>query len=605
MTIKRRDFLNGAALTIAAGFVPWQLLRATEQINYPPALTGLRGSHVGSFEVAHQLGWERREFATDDLPQYEAYDLVVVGAGISGLAAAWFYRERFPQARILLLDNHDDFGGHAKRNEFRAGDRLLLGYGGSESLDSPKANFSREVQRLLTALGIKLERFEQAFQHHLYGDLDSAVFFDQQTFGEDRLVVGEPEADSGNKADWANFFEHFPLPEADRKALLALHAGEQNYLAALPADKREAYLDRLSYQDYLKRHVGLSDRAIAYFQQRSCDEYGYRIDFLPASYARYAGYPGFAGLELEEDDSAAEEPYIYHFPDGNAGVARLLVRDLIPAVAAGRGMEDVVLAAFDYSRLDRPEHAVRLRLSSTAVSVGNRDGGVDVGYSQAGQLYRVRARHTVLACYNMLIPYILRDLPPPQAQALAQNVKLPMVYANVLIRNWQSWIELGIQEVYAPGMPFSLIKLDYPVDLGGYQAPRDPQQPICLHLVHVPHAAGVGPDLRTQARAARMQIYTTTFAQYEAQLRDQLQRVLGGGGFEHQRDILAITVNRWPHGYSYYSNPLFDGPDGGVAAMQRARQPLGAVSIANADAGWDPYLHGAVDQAWRAVSELE
>lgn len=603
MTIKRRDFLNGAALTIAAGFVPWQLLRA-EQISYPPALTGLRGSHAGSFEVAHQLAWERKVFATDNLRQHEEYDLVVVGAGISGLAAAWFYRERHPQARILLLDNHDDFGGHAKRNEFRAGGRLLLGYGGSESLDSPKANFSAEVHRLLKALGIKLERFHQAFQHRLYDDLDSAVFFDQQTFGEDRLAVGEPDAGSAHKADWAGFIQRFPLPETDRAALLALYTGEQNYLQALPVDEREAYLDSLSYHDYLKRHVGLSDTAIAYFQQRSSDEYGYRIDFLPASYARYAGYPGFAGLELEEDDSGADEPYIYHFPDGNAGVARLLVRDLIPAVAAGRDMDDVVLAAFDYSRLDRPEHAVRLRLSSTVVSVRNRDAGVDVGYSQAGQLYRVRARHTVLACYNMLIPYILCDLPSPQAQALAQNVKLPMVYANVVIRNWQSWVELGIQEVYAPGMPFCLMKLDYPVDLGGYQAPRDPQQPICLHLVQVPHAPGIGPDLRTQARAARMQIYSTTFAQYEAQLRDQLQRVLGGGGFEQQRDILAITINRWPHGYSYYSNPLFDGPDGGGAVMRRARQPLGAVTIANADAGWDPYLHGAVDQAWRAVNEL-
>lgn len=598
MSIKRRDFLNGAALTIAAGLVPWRFLRAESRV-YPPALTGLRGSHVGSFEVAHQLGWERKVFATDHLPQHEDYDLVVVGAGISGLAAACFYRERHPQARFLLLDNHDDFGGHAKRNEFRVGGRLLLGYGGSESLDSPKANFSAEVQRLLAALGVKLERFHQAFQHRLYDELDSAVFFDQQTFGEDRLVVGEPDADAG----WAGFIGQFPLPESDRAALLALYAGEQNYLQALPLDEREAYLDSLSYQAYLKRHVGLSDKAIAYFQQRSSDEYGYRIDFLPASYARYAGYPGFAGLGLEEDDSE-EEPYIYHFPDGNAGVARLLVRDLIPAVAAGQGMDDVVLAAFDYSRLDRPEHRVRLRLSSTVVSVRNREGGVDIGYSQAGQLYRVRARQSVLACYNMLIPYILRDLPAPQAQALAQNVKLPMVYANVVIRNWQSWAKLGIQEVYAPGMPFSLMKLDYPVDLGGYQAPNDPEQPICLHLVHVPHASGVGPDLRTQARAARMQIYTRTFADYEAQIRDQLQRVLGGGGFDHQRDVLAITVNRWPHGYSYYSNPLFDGPDGGAAVMQRARQPLGAVAIANSDAGWDPYLHAAVDQAWRAFNEL-
>lgn len=605
MAIKRRDFLNGAALAVGAGLLPWQLVRAAQaqEAGYPPALTGLRGSHPGSFEVAHQMGWEKKVFDTDKLPIQEEYDLVVVGAGISGLAAAWFYRERHPQARILLLDNHDDFGGHAKRNEFRAAGRLILGYGGSESLDSPKANFSDQVHRLLQALGVSLERFDQAYQHRLYEELDSAVFFDRQTFGEDRLVVGEPDAEAEDEADWAGFIGRFPLAEADREALRALYEDEEDYLAEMPADEREDYLASLSYRDYLKRHVGLSETAIAYFQQRSSDEYGYRIDFLPASYARYAGYPGFAGLGLD-DDEGEEEPYIYHFPDGNAGVARLLVRDLIPGVAPGRGMDDVVLAAFDYGRLDVPEQAVRLRLSSTAVSVRNRDEGVDVGYSRDGQLYRVRGRHCVLACYNMLIPYILRDLPAAQAKALSQNVKLPMVYANVVLRDWNSWATLGMQEVYSPGMPFCMVKLDYPVDLGGYRAPRDPQQPICLHMVQVPHAAGVGPDLRTQARAARMQIYITSFEQYEAQIRDQLQRLLGKAGFDSQRDILAITVNRWPHGYSYYSNSLFDGPDGGEAVMKAARQPLGRVAIANSDAGWDPYLHGAVDQAWRAVAEL-
>lgn len=604
MTIKRRDFLNGAALAVGAGWLPWQLVIAAQQAGYPPALTGLRGSHAGSFEVAHQMGWEKKVFDTDQLPVQEEYDLVVVGAGISGLAAAWFYRERHPQARILLLDNHDDFGGHAKRNEFRAGGRLILGYGGSESLDSPKANFSDQVHRLLQALGVRLERFDQAYQHQLYKELDSAVFFDRETFGEDRLVVGEPDADVEDEPDWAGFIERFPLADADREALRALYEDEEDYLGELPTDEREDYLTGLSYRDYLKRHVGLSEKAIAYFQQRSSDEYGYRIEFLPASDARDAGYPGFAGLGLDESDEAGEEPYIYHFPDGNAGVARLLVRDLIPGVAPGRGMEDVVLAPFDYGRLDMPGQAVRLRLSSTAVSVRNRDNGVDIGLSHGGRLFRVRGRHCVLACYNMLIPSILRDLPTEQARALSQNVKLPLVYANVVIRDWKSWVALGMQEVYSPGMPFSAVKLDYPVDLGGYRAPDDPQQPICLHMVQVPHVVGVGPDLRTQARAARMQIYTTTFEQYEAQIRDQLQRLLGKGGFDSQRDILAITVNRWPHGYSYYSNSLFDGPDGGEAVMKLARQPLGRVAIANSDAGWDPYLHGAVDQAWRAVNEL-
>ena len=606
MSISRRDFLNGAALTIAAGMTPVQLLQAALQERYyPPALSGLRGSHAGAFDVAHQLGWEKRVFNVEGLKVEEDYDLVVVGAGISGLAAAWFYRQKHPAARILLLDNHDDFGGHAKRNEFSAGGRMFLAYGGSESLDSPKHNFSAPMYQLLEQLGVKLQRFDKAFLAHLYDDLElsSGVFFDRQTFGADRLLAGQPDADEEDP-NWADFIAGFPLSAAERTQLQQLYEDEQDYLPEHDVSAKEQFLTSISYRDYLRLHVRLSPTAIAYFQQRSSDEYGYRIDFMPASFARYAGYPGFAGLGLADEEEAGEEPYIYHFPDGNASLARLLVRGLIPLVAPGNSMDDVVLAPFDYRQLDVAGAPVRLRLNSTAVSVQNRDGGVDVGYSTAGQLHRVRAKHCVLACYNMMIPYLLRDLPAPQAHALSQNVKLPMVYANVLIANWQSWVKLGVQEIYSPAMPFAQVKLDYPVDLGGYRAPHDPAQPICLHMVHVPHVEGAGPDLRSQARAARGLIYASSFGQYEAAIRDQLQRMLGAGGFEQQRDILAITVNRWPHGYSYYSNPLFDGEDGGEAVMQLARQPLGRVSIANSDAGWDPYLHGAVDQAWRAVAEL-
>lgn len=607
MTISRRDFLNGAAITIAAGLTPMQWLQAaTLQRYYPPALMGLRGSHVGSFEVAHQLGWEKKVFNTDALKVEEEYDLVVVGAGISGLSAAWFYREKHPDARILLLDNHDDFGGHAKRNEFHADGRMFLSYGGSESLDSPKAHFSPVVYRLLERLGVKVERFEKAFLQDLYSDLQlgSAAFFDRQTFGRDLLVAGQPEDDE-DAAAWEGFIEQFPLPASDRAKLLELYAGEQDYLPDVePADKAD-YLASISYRDYLLKHAQLSASALAYFKQLSNDYGGCTIDFVPALDAYGMGFPGFSGLGLPEDEEATEdEPYIYHFPDGNASVARLLVRSLIPAVAPGNSMDDIVLAPFDYAKLDVSGQPLRLRLNSTVVSVQNRQGGVDVGYSTGGQLHRVRGKQCVLACYNMIIPYILRDLPAAQAHALSQNVKLPLVYTDVLISNWQSFVKLGVQSIYSANMPFALVFLDFPVDLGGYLAQRDPAKPICVRMVHVPSVEGVGPDLRTQARAARGQLYATSFAQYEEKIRDQLQRMLGSGGFEQQRDILAITVNRWPHGYSWTSNSLFDGEDGGEALMHLARKPLGRVVIANSDAAWDAYLHSAIDQAWRAVGEL-
>ncbi len=619
MQITRRDFLNGVAIGIAAGMTPLQILQAAPDGRYyPPALTGLRGSHAGAFEVAHQMGWEKKTFDTDALPIAEQYDLVVVGGGISGLSAAWFYRQRHPQARILVIENHDDFGGHAKRNEFSAGGRTIIGYGGSEAFQSPNHLYSKEVNGLLKALGVDIKRFETAFDRNFYPDLklSRGVFFDKETFGEDKLVTGDPTPmvaddiapERLNARSIRDFINDFPLPEADRKALIDLHEAPRDYLAGKSLEEKNAHLERTSYRDFLLKDVGLSPTAVAYFQGRTNDFMALSIDAVAASDAYSFGFPGFSAMQLdpisEEARAEMEEPYIYHFPDGNASLARLLVRDLIPQVAPGKGMDDIVLAKFDYSQLDQAAHPVRIRLNSTAVSVRNVEGGVNVGYSRGGQLAQVRARHCVMACYNMMIPYLLRDLPAEQAQALSQNVKFPLVYTKVVVRNWQAFQKLGVHEIYAATQPYSRIKLDYPVSMGGYEHPRDPAQPIGLHMVYVPTTPNAGMNGRDQARTGRAKLYAQSFDQLEAQLRDQLQRMLGPGGFDHQKDILAITVNRWSHGYSCFTNTLYDDAEQTERWMEQAKKPLGNVTIANSDAAWSAYAHAAIDEAWRAVGEL-
>lgn len=619
MDITRRDFLNGVAVTIAAGMTPLQILHAAPDGRYyPPALTGLRGSHVGSFEVAHQMGWEKKVFDTDKLPITEDYDLVVVGGGLSGLSAAWFYREKHPKAKILILENHDDFGGHAKRNEFQAGGRMLIGYGGSEAFQSPNHLYSKEVNGLLKKLGVNIKRFETAFDRQFYPSLglSRGVFFDQENFGEDKLVTGDPTPmvaddiapDQLNARAISDFINDFPLPPADRQALIALHTAPKDYLPGKSAEEKADYLAATSYRDFLLKNVGLSEGAVKYFQSRTNDFMALSIDAVASSDAYSVGFPGFAGMNLapisEEAAAEMEEPYIYHFPDGNASVARLLVRSLIPGAAPGHTMDDIVLAAFDYAKLDQPKAAVRLRLNSTAVSVRNVGDGVHIGYSRGGQLAQVRGKRCILACYNMMIPYLLKDLPAPQAHALSQNVKYPLVYTKVVIRNWQSFQTLGVHEIYAATQPYSRIKLDYPVSMGGYDHPRDPTQPIGLHMVYVPTSPNSGMNARDQARAGRGKLYGQTFEQLEAQLRDQLQRMLGPGGFNHETDILAITVNRWSHGYASFSNSLFDDADESEAWMNLARKPVGHVSIANSDAAWSAYAHAAIDEAYRAVGEV-
>ena len=326
---------------------------------------------------------------------------------------------------------------------------------------------------------------------------------------------------------------------------------------------------------------------------------------MPASEARDLGYPGFAGLNLPGGaNSAWSEPYIYHFPDGNAALARMLVRSLIPSVAPGSTMEDVVEAAFDYAQLDRDGQAIRVRLQSTCVNVAPAGDRVQVAYVRDGALRGVEARHIVLACFHMMIPHIMPSLPAPQRAALAGNVKTPICYTNVLVRNWRALANLKVSSIHAPMGFHHQVSLDFPVSLGGYRHPRDPSEPMLLHLVHVPGAPNQGLDARTQFRVGQGKLYAMTFADFEARIRDDLDRMLGPGGFDSGRDIAAITVNRWPHGYSYVGNSLYDPDDYDDTVLKVARQRFGPVAIANTDAGGDAWVHYAIDQADRAVKEL-
>jgi spermidine dehydrogenase len=610
--ITRRDFLNGAALTIAAGLTPaMQLAQAAP--SYPPALTGLRGHHAGSFEIAHDMR-DGKIPRFDNLPVDERYDLVVVGGGISGLSAAYFYRKTNPNARILILDNHDDFGGHAKRNEFTLNRRLILGYGGSESLQSPKGLFSPTAKGLMKDLGVDPVRFETAFERKLYPalGLSRAVFFAREAFGRDTLVTGDPQVimadDLGagllNARSIKQFVDDFPVSSESKAQLIALYEETRDPLPDKSAAEKTALLEHTSYGDYLTKVCGCTDEVARCFYGRTLDFTGLSIEQVPASFAREMGFPGFAALGLPmHDNPERTEPYIYHFPDGNASIARLLVRALIPGIARGKTMDDIVLARFNYSRLDRPDQRVRIRLESMAINVRNTPDTADIAYVRAGKVARVQARHCVLACFNMAIPHIMPELPREQARALQENVKAPLVYTKVLVRNWRPWVKLGVHEISAPMSFHCRLKLDYPVSLGRYRHARDPSEPMCLHLVHVPNDSNPGLEARNQFRIGRMKLLDMTFADFETNIRGDLDRMLGPGGFSSARDIAAITVNRWSHGYSYAANSLFDGPEH-EGIIEKARQPAGRVAIANSDAAWDAYAHSAIDEADRAVREL-
>src|ERR1700687_629104 len=386
--IAPRDFLTGIGLSLGAslalpptvwaeafGLPGAPFAEEKGGFSYPRAKTGRRGSHDGSWEVAHALR-DGKHWARAALDP-ETYDLIVVGGGISGLSAAYFYRQQAgPKARILILDNHDDFGGHAKRNEFQAGGRLLLGYGGTQSIASPDL-YSEEAKRLFRELGIEVKRFETYFDRKFLssGGLHAGVFFDKETFGKD-VLVPRPAALS-----WPGFLAKTPLSQTAQKDIARLYLEKVDYLLGKNAAERKTYLARTSYKDFLLKDVRVDPGVIPYFQSSTYGLYGVGIDAVPAGdLAGLGSHPGFQGMELSgppgpgiglEVTRQDREPYIYHFPDGNASVARLLVRALIPGSAPGHTMEDIVLAKLDYSKLDAAGTPVRIRLNSTAVSVRN------------------------------------------------------------------------------------------------------------------------------------------------------------------------------------------------------------------------------------------
>ena len=634
--ITRRDFINGAAVAIGGTLLPGGLFawdsRDTEQTKqsayYPPQLTGLRGSHVGSFETAHSLRdgtfWKTAPAPTDT---HENYDLVVVGGGISGLAAAHFFREHAGRSsRILLLENHDDFGGHAKRNEFHLGGKLQLCNGGTFLIDSPTP-YSAQADGLLKKLGIDPPKLEETTaDRNLYRSLGlkSAVFFDKETFGSDKLLVGQPGGRRGGPRQersataWKDFLASAPLTEAVRRDIARIEESSIDYMTGLSSAEKKARLSRMSYRDFLLNVAKVDPGVIPFYQTRTHGEWGVGIDAEPALDCWAIGLPGFQGMHLEPGTvpnmsySAAGYAnggsYRYHFPDGNASIARLLVRDLIPGAVPGHSVEDVVTARADYSKLDEPDSPIRLRLNSSVVAAKNLASSADaqeveVTYVRGKDLFKIRAKSCVLACWNMMIPFLCPELPERQKEALHYLVKVPLVYGTIGIRNWKAFRKLGIQGVRAPGSYWDSVSLNAAINIGNYHSPKSPDEPILLHLSRTPCKPGL--PAREQHKAGRMELLLTTFEDFERKTRDQLARILRAGGFDPAEDIQAITINRWPHGYGYEYNPLFD-PDWPEAELPNVigRRKFGRIAIANTDSGATAYTDVAIDQAYRAVQEL-
>lgn len=617
--ITRRDFLNGIALSLATGtsLSPLEALAEAHGSStyYPPLLSGLRGSHPGSFEIAHAAAQAGARFGRPDEQTDKTYDLVVVGGGISGLAAVYFYLQQEGSGKkVLVIDNHDDFGGHAKRNEFDVDGQELIGYGGSQSLESPGL-YSKQAKQLLKDIGIEVDRFYNYFDREYMQRqrLGPAIYFSREEYGEDLTlpnVMGDFRREFGS-SDPKKVIEKYPISDESKRSLAALLQSGEDYLAGMSSADKVELLSSISYTEFLRNHVGVTEEVVTIVRDRVNGYWGFGLDALSALEGWRLEQPGTSGLELDLDQDnflSREEPYIFHFPDGNAGVARALVRALIPDALPGTTMPELVLGKVDYAELDRASNGVRVRLNSTAIDVRHTpdQSHVDVTCIRDGKPERVCGKHVVMACYNAIVPHIVPEVPDDQREAISYAQKTPLVYINVAVRNWHAMAEIGCNNIYIPKPSLMYaIGLDFPVSVGDYAFTRSPDQPAVLHGTFLPTTPDQGLTQKEQNLLGQRRLFEMSFDDYESRIVRQLDGALGGAGFDVERDISGLTVNRWPHGYAYEYNELFDppgySPDNGPHIAGRAQ--IGRISIANSDSHAYAYVDGAIDAAYRAVQE--
>jgi spermidine dehydrogenase len=636
-SITRRDFLNGVSIAVGGTVIRPSAIEAEDaqqrpageaaaSANYPPALTGMRGSGPGSMDVAHAMRDGQKWDSGEDTG--ESYDLIVVGGGMSGLAAAYFFRKKtVPDAKILILDNHDDFGGHARRNEFTVNGRLLIAKGGTSYIDKPWT-YTAEGRDLLKEIGIDFH--DPTYKRHadVYRSLGlkPSVYFDKETFGADKLVVGLSMSTFGvTPAPPREMLEEAPLSESVRRDLIRLWTDKRDYLAGQSTEQKLATLKKTSYANYLLNIVKVDPDLLKYFHPLGQPP-ALTTETTSAWWCFHWGHPGFDGLGLEKAPDTGPNldanrpdksiPTTFHFPEGNGGVARLLVRSLIPEALPARSMADAQMRQVRYARLDDPRTPVRLRMNSTVVRVRNNHTDpakateTEVIYVRDNKPYRVRGKGCVLACYNSAIPYLVPELPEKQKAALHLSVRSVMLINNVAVSNWKAFEKLGVSNIVSPGSEypggFDSVGLMGLIDLGAYRAPRTPSDPTVLILGGgVPFTYKPGMTARDMLRATRAALYETTFETFERNIRTHLARVLGDGGFDPARDIKAITINRWGHGMTLGQNFLFD-PDWTEDEYPWVvgRKRFGRIAIANSDADGICLTQAAFDQAHRAVDEL-
>jgi len=633
-SVTRRDFLGATLLASGAQllhpFSPAQLLDQQPNAILPGATedwTGYAG--VGEYAKSNGNTWEvltaghklRDSNAAALLKNVkdtgEFYDCVVVGGGISGLAAAaLFLRQARPGSKCLVLENHPIFGGEAKQNEFTIDGHPVVAHQGSAIYFVP---YPRSfLADFYDAIGLR----EPGLAYQTWGGAAPAMSVGRTPYDSAGMSTGQygfwfapnfaAAKHSSTSGKWlidpvGKKFIGAPVPPAARAELLRWYSGgAENHSNFTPpqyeGDAVSRALDSVTLEDHYIRRFGLTREFIrTYLSPDLGGGSGLGADALSA----FSEYAADLLHPYEKNGEAVQM-----FPGGNTTIARLNVKTLIPAAFAGEATPDgVTRNSLNFAALDLPESRARIRLASTALHVSHqgdpsRADSLQIIYEKDGKLFRVCARSAVMAGGSWTTKHIVADLPSAHRAAYAQFFRSPCIMANVAVRHWRFLAKLGITGCrWFGGNIGNYIELRRMALVGDVSPQFGPDSPTVLTVKILFSYPGL--STQAQGQRGREELLATPFREYERRIRDQFSEMFSSAGFDAQRDIVGIILNRWGHAYLSPQPGFFFGSNGNAAPREVLRAtPFGRIAFANTD------LAGAMDhrcsilEARRAVSQL-
>jgi spermidine dehydrogenase len=609
--ITRRDFLNstliasGAALLSSAA--PGELLgQAKDDAWNGYGGVGDYANSNGNTQAILNAGHEIRDKVYKGLPADtvetgEVYDCVIVGGGISGLAAALLLQQQTAgKMKSLVLENHAIFGGEAKRNEFVVDGQRLAAHQGSAMFWTPfPYSF---MGRFYDSIGLKPP--ELKYQTWAGNDPEFALPLSPYDIAARKRYAFYYPAKAGQKSGtwlidpWTKKLEGAPIPAKAKAELLAMWAAEgKDQRPKYPGDAISRHLDSVTIEQHLMETYGLSRETIRTYLGDEGSGSGLGPDALSA-YSDYA-----ADFLYPMDDSGQM------FPGGNAGIARMITKTLIPDAIVGEpSVEGVARGAVNFGALDRAGQTTRIRLNSTAVWVEHAGAAeksefVTVAYVREGKVYRVKARSAIMAGGCWTTKHIVRDLPLEQRQAYGQFHRSPCLMANVAVRNWRFLYNKGIVGCRWFGGLGNYTSVRKMATCGPQAATITPDSATVLTIKHIYSYPGMPTE--QQGVRGRFEMLGTPYAEYERQIREQFTDMFAGSGFDAKRDIAGIILNRWGHAYLNPQPGFFFGRNGNRAPSDVLRAaPFGRIAFANTDLAGIMDHRCSIQEANRAVGQL-